>query len=33
MYNDAWDWVEWFEETQNDENWGLKNIEIEYEII
>jgi hypothetical protein len=32
-YNDPWDWVEWFEETQNDENWGFGNIEIEYEII
>ena len=30
-YNDPWDWVEWFEESQNDENWGFKNIEIEYE--
>jgi hypothetical protein len=32
-YNNAWDWVEWFEESQNDENWGLGNVEIEYEII
>jgi hypothetical protein len=32
-YNDAWDWVEWFEESQNDDNWGFKNIEIEHEII
>jgi hypothetical protein len=32
-YNDPWDWVEWFEETQNDENWGFENIEIECEII
>jgi hypothetical protein len=32
-YNDAWEWVEWFEESQNDENWGLNNVEIEYEII
>jgi hypothetical protein len=31
-YNDAWDWVEWFEESQNDDNWGFRNIEIEYEI-
>ncbi len=33
VYNDAWVWVEWFEESQNDENWGLGNVEIEYEII
>ena len=32
-YNDAWDWVELFKETQNSENWGLKNINIEYERI
>jgi hypothetical protein len=32
-FNDAWEWVEWFEESQNDENWGLGNVEIEYEII
>jgi len=32
-YNDAWDWVEFFEESQNTDNWGFANIEIEYEII
>jgi hypothetical protein len=32
-YNDPWDWVEWFEESQNDDNWGFTNIDIEYEII
>ena len=32
-YNDVWEWVEWFEESQNDENWGLGNVDIEYEII
>ena len=32
-YNDAWDWVEWFEESQNPNNWGFSDIEIEYEII
>jgi hypothetical protein len=32
-YNDPWDWVEWFEESKNDENWGLGNTDIEYEII
>ena len=30
-YNDALVWVEWFKETNNTENWGYKNIEIEYE--
>jgi hypothetical protein len=32
-YNDAWDWVEYFSETSNKENWGLSDTEIEYEII
>ena len=32
-YNDAWDWVEWFNESKNTDDWGLKNTEIEYEII
>jgi hypothetical protein len=32
-YNNSWDWVEWFTESQNDDNWGLANTEIEYEII
>jgi hypothetical protein len=32
-YNDAWDWVEWFTESKNTDDWGLKNTEIEYEII
>lgn len=32
-YNDAWAWVEWFKESQNDEDWGLANTEIEFEII
>jgi hypothetical protein len=32
-YNDPWDWVEWFEESKNDENWGLGSTEIEFEII
>ena len=32
-YNDPWDWVEWFEESQNNDNWGFADIEIEYEII
>ena len=33
VYNDAWNWVEWFKESQNDENWGFKNTEIEFEVI
>jgi hypothetical protein len=32
-YNDAWDWVEWFKESQNHEDWGLGNTEIEFEIF
>jgi hypothetical protein len=32
-YNDPWEWVEYFTESQNDENWGLINTEIEYEIF
>ena len=32
-YNDPWEWVEFFEESQNDNSWGLNNVEIEFEII
>jgi hypothetical protein len=32
-YNDAWDWVEFFEESQNTDNWGFVNVEIEFEIV
>ena len=32
-YNDPWEWVEWFEESQNNDSWGLGDVEIEYEII
>jgi len=32
-YNDPWKWVEYFQESENDETWGLSDIEIEYEII
>jgi len=32
-YNDAWKWVEFFTESENDENWGLASTEIEFEII
>jgi hypothetical protein len=31
-YNDAWTWVEWFKESQNDDSWGLADTEIEFEI-
>jgi hypothetical protein len=33
LYNDAWTWVEWFTESENDNNWGLATTEIEYEIF
>ena len=32
-YNDPWEWVEYFTESQNDDTWGFANTEIEYEII
>jgi hypothetical protein len=32
-YNDVWKWVEYFRESENDENWGLSSTEIEYETI
>jgi hypothetical protein len=32
-YNNAWDWVEWFTESQNTEDWGLGDTEIEFEIF
>jgi len=32
-YNNAWDWVEWFKESQNNESWGFRDIEIEFEIF
>lgn len=32
-YNDAWDWVEWFKETENTDNWGYSDIEIEFEVF
>jgi hypothetical protein len=31
-YNDAWRWVEVFENSENEENWGLNDTEIEFEI-
>ena len=32
-YNDAWDWVEYFKTSKNDDNWGLKGVDIEYEVF
>jgi hypothetical protein len=32
-YNDPWKWVEFFTESENDDNWGLGDTEIEFEII
>ena len=32
-YNDPWKWVENFEKTHNNKDWGLGNIDIEVEII
>jgi hypothetical protein len=32
-YNDVWDWVEWFNESQNSESWGFGDIEIEFEVF
>ena len=32
-YNDAWEYVEFFEETGNTEEWGLGDVEIEYETL
>ena len=32
-YNDVWDWVEWFKESQNTESWGFRDTEIEFEIF
>jgi hypothetical protein len=32
-YNSAWNWVEWFTESQNTEDWGLANTEIEFEVF
>jgi hypothetical protein len=31
--NDPWRFVEYFEKTENTEDWGLGNIDIEFEII
>jgi hypothetical protein len=33
VYNDAWDWVETFNESQNTESWGFEDTEIEFEVF
>jgi len=32
-YNSAWDYVEFFSETSNGNDWGLGDTEIEFEIF
>ncbi len=32
-FNDVWHWVENFTETYNGEDWGLRDVDIEYEVI
>ena len=32
-YNDAWEWVEYFQESKNSDNWGLNGVDIEYEVL
>jgi len=32
-YNDAYEWVEYFTQSKNEDNWGLADTEIEFEII
>ena len=32
-YNDSWEWVEVFTESQNGIDWGLGDADIEYEVI
>lgn len=32
-YNNPWDWVEHFTESKNGDNWGLNDVDIEFEII
>jgi hypothetical protein len=32
-YNSPWDWVEFFQTSQNADTWGFSDIEIEYEIL
>jgi len=32
-YNSAWEWVEYFNTSQNSDSWGLGDIDIEFEIF
>jgi hypothetical protein len=32
-YNDPWEWVENFSQTKNTQDWGLADVDIEFEII
>jgi hypothetical protein len=32
-FNDAWDWIEFFAKSENEDDWGLADVEIEYELI
>lgn len=32
-YNDVWKWVEYFQESENDDDWGFADIDIEFEVI
>jgi len=32
-YNDVWKWVEYFHESENSDNWGFADVEIEYEVF
>ena len=32
-FNDAWDWIEFFAKSENGDDWGLADVEIEYELI
>ena len=31
-YNDVWKWVEYFQETENTDDWGFADVDIEYEV-
>jgi hypothetical protein len=33
FYNDAMEWVEYFNESKNEDTWGFSDIDIEYEVL
>lgn len=33
VYNNVWEWVEYFTNSKNNDNWGFGDVEIEYEVI